>query len=484
MTQYNRPQEPRTLRPEARMLPQNIPAELAILGCIIIDPGLIALVGDTLRAEHFYRNTHQMIYSAMMHLYEQQEPPDQHAVANVLRQRGQLETIGGYTYFNNLVQESVSTSSIERYARDVIRESILRGALQVSGQIADTAWNAGDRPAQEILEEAEGLVYDLSRRECIASNEAESIVDAFDNWYDAFDSAPSSPGAVIGVTSGLRDLDRLTGGFQNSDLIILCGRPGTGKSAFMTSVGRAAAQASQGVFISSLEMSKGQLVERLVSMETGIDLHRLHLRRVTEEERALVIDARERISALPIYIDDTPGLSILQLRSKLRREMARHQIRFVIIDYLQLLIATVDGKRISNRYEEVSEVARSLKNLAKAFNIPVLALSQLSRAVEGRQVKVPQLSDLRESGEIEQAADVVFAIYRDELYAGVDPETGQSASNRAGTVDLLCLKQRSGPTGEVSCGFDKTQTRYYDLERQITDADIEQEERAQDGYNE
>jgi replicative DNA helicase len=465
--------EPIRLDPEARQLPQDVAAERGILGCILIDPEIIALIADTLRADHFYQEKNQLIYKAMLHLYERQEMPDQHSVMSLLLQREQFEIIGGSVYLGSLVGSALSTSAFERYALRVIRTSILRGAINVGGQIVDLAWNAGDKPAEDVLEQIEGLVYDLSRRECV-SDDVESVGEIFDRWFDTtFDLPSTEEGAITGVTSGLRDLDRLLGGFQPSDLIVLCGRPGMGKTSFMLSVALAAARSGQGVFISSLEMSKEQLVSRLVSMIAGINLQALRLRRVTSEERARVIAARSEFETLPIYIDDTPGISLLQLRSKLRREQARHSIDFAIVDYLQLMQATIDGKRLTNRYDEVSEVARGLKNIAKDFNVPVLALSQLSREVEKRADKIPQLSDLRESGEIEQAADIGLAIYRDDVY--------NPTSERRGQADLHCLKQRNGPVGVVTCGFDATQTRYYDLELTYSDAMIQAEEEVRYG---
>jgi replicative DNA helicase len=438
------------------MMPNDVEAERCVLGCIFIDPGLIALVGDALRADHFYQDGNALIYRAMLHFYEQGDLPDQSSVMNLLIQRDQYETVGGSVYLGQLVNMVVSTSLFEKYLNRVIRTAILRGVIRVGKQMVGSAWDAGDRSAEEILEEAEGWVYDLSRRESI-SDDAVSVVEVFDDWYNnIFDQPELPPGVLTGITSGLRDLDRLTDGFQNTDLIVLCGRPGTGKTSFILGVALAAARAGKGVYISSLEMGKEQLVQRLVCIIAGINLLALRSRRVTPDERARVIEARRTLETLPIYIDDTPGVSLLQLRSKLRREQVKHDVDFVIIDYLQLMTATIDGKRITHRYDEVSEVARGLKNLAKDFNLPVLALSQLSRETEKRQIKKPQLSDLRESGEIEQSADIGLAIYREELY---DPE-----SERQGQADILCLKHRNGPPGEVTCGFDATQTRFFDLD--------------------
>jgi replicative DNA helicase len=312
------------------------------------------------------------------------------------------------------------------------------------------------------LEKTEEIVYGLGNRS-IAS-EVSQAGSLFMEFYDQLGQLPTG-GSIVGVPSGLHALDNMTRGFQRSDLIIMAGRPAMGKTSLaMTMARNAAIQYNYGVLVFSCEMSKMQLIQRLVALQTGINVQRLFTKQLDSAEIDHVASVGHIIDEAPLWIDDTPGLTIAAMRSKIRRMLAEHQIDFIIVDYLQLMQATIDGKRIKDRLQEVSEVARSLKNVAREFNLPILALAQLSRAVEGRAEKIPQLSDLRESGELEQAADIVMFIHRDDYYAGYDKETGESRSNRPKTADIIIAKHRNGPVGEVLVGFEASQTKFCNLE--------------------
>jgi replicative DNA helicase len=452
--------------PQENILPCNLEAEVGVLGSLVIDGEAIALIADTLRPEHFYREKHRLIYAAMLHLYEQQEPTDALSVSDLLERRGQLEQVGGFEYIAQTVNGVATSGLLETFAKRIIREYVRRRVIERGGAMVNLAWQCGDMGMSELLEQVESLAFGIAQD--TQPVETASVGEVFTDFFNWFDSGSAQDGEITGVPSGLTDLDQLTGGFQRSDLIVTAGRPGMGKTSLALQIARnAAIDYKCGVLIFSLEMGKEQLIQRLVALETGIDLKRIRFRQVSEEERAEVINIGHKFLDAPIFIDDTAGISSIQMRSRIRRTLLKHPVDLVIIDYLQLVQAVVEGKRISNRYEEVSEVARELKNIARDFNIPVLALSQLSRAVETRQSKVPQLSDLRESGEIEQAADMIAFLYRDDYYAGFDRETGQSKSNRPGTADIVVAKHRNGPQGEVVVTFEASKTRFSDYEVKI-----------------
>lgn len=457
-----------------KMLPCKIDDERRVLGCLLVEHQALSLVADTLRPEHFYRDAHQTIYAAMMSLYERQEDNDYFSVEDYLERTGKLEAIGGSLYLGDLSNEIAVSARLETYVERIIDAYKLRKLIQAGGQMATLAYDAGDAPADAIIEQAEALVYSIARNDVVREVvSAETCVNEFFEWFKMDEPAN---GAVTGVPSGLHDLDKKMGGWQKSDLVVIAGRPAMGKTSLMMGMARnAAVDYGCGVLAFSLEMSRAQLMQRLIALEARVDVQRVRFQQVDEDEKVRIINAGGVICKAPIYIDDTPGMTLSAMRSRIRRTMAQYQIDLIIIDYLQLVQATMDGKRIRERHQEVSEVARGLKNIAREFNVPVLALSQLSRAVEGRSEKVPQLSDLRESGEIEQAADIVVFIHRDDYYAGYDKETGQSKSDRPKTADLVFAKHRNGSVGEVVVGFEASQTRFHDLAERFVDGSIIQE---------
>jgi replicative DNA helicase len=436
-----------------KLLPQNIEAECGVLGSIIIDPEAIVQVADFLHSEDFYRDAHRTIYEVILYLYSQHEPADFITICDELERINRLEDVGGPGYITSLVNQVPTSGNVEYYGRIVERTAILRRLIHAAGQIAAIAYEEGD--ADVALDKAEQLIFEISQKHAHA--DFSTLGDLLAEFMEKLDMLHERRGTIVGVPSGFTDLDRLTGGLQKSDLIILAARPSVGKTSLSLSLAHnAAIKYKQSIAIFSLEMSKEQLVQRFLSMEAGIDQQRLRTGWIEDDEWERIIDSIQKLSEARIWIDDTAGISPVEMRSKARRLQAEHGIDLVIVDYLQLMQSSAGGVRNKNREQEISEISRSLKGLARELNVPVMALAQLSRAVESRQSKVPQLSDLRESGSIEQDADIVMFIYRDEVY---NPE-----SERKNIADIIVAKHRNGPVGEISLYFQASQTRFRDLE--------------------
>lgn len=440
-----------------KLLPQNIEAEAGVLGSIIIDPEAIVQVSDFLRAEDFYRDAHRTIYEVILQLYEEHAPADFITICDELERLNKLEGVGGASYITSLVNQVPTSGNVEFYGRIVERTSILRRLIHAAGQIAAIAYEEGD--ADVALDKAEQLIFEISQGH--ARSDFSHVRDVLSDYMNKLDQLHERRGTIVGVPTGFTDLDRLTGGLQRSDLIVLAARPGVGKTSLALSLAHNAAikhQSSIAVF--SLEMSKEQLVQRLLSMDASIDQQRLRTGWIEEDEWDRIVYAMDTLSEANIWIDDTASISTMEMRSKARRLQAEHGVDLIIVDYLQLMQATIGGRRNENRVQEISEISRSLKGLARELNVPILALAQLSRAVESRQSKVPQLSDLRESGSIEQDSDIVMFIYRDDVY---NPE-----SERKNIADIIIAKHRNGPVGEISLFFHASQTRFRDLELNST----------------
>ena len=436
-----------------KLLPQNIEAECGVLGSIIIDPEAIVQVSDFLHPDDFYRDAHRTIYEVILQLYEEHEPADFITICDELERRNKLEEVGGASYITSLINQVPTSGNVEFYGRIVERTAILRRLIHAAGQIAAIAYEEGD--ADIALDRAEQLIFQISQRH--ARSDFSHMRDILAEYMNKLDQLHERHGSIVGVPTGFTDLDRLTGGLQKSDLIVLAARPGIGKTSLAMSMAHnAALKYHNSVAFFSLEMSKDQLAQRLLSMDSGIDQQRLRTGRIEEEEWERIVYAMDTLSEANIWIDDTASITPLEMRSKSRRIHAQHGIDLIIVDYLQLMQATIGGKRNENRVQEISEISRSLKGLARELNIPVLALAQLSRAVESRQSKVPQLSDLRESGSIEQDSDIVMFIYRDDVY---NPE-----SEKKSIADVIIAKHRNGPVGEISLYFQANQTRFRDLE--------------------
>lgn len=439
-----------------RLLPSNVEAEAGVLGSIIIDPDAVALVSEFLAADDFYRDAHRTIYETILCLTDQHTSADFVTICDSLERQGKLEDVGGASYVTSLINQVPTSGNVVYYGQIVLHTALLRRLIHVAGQIASEAYTS-EQDAAQTLESAEQLIFSISQRFGNATLSESHVRDLLATYLSRLDQMEGQRGGLTGFPTGFVDLDRLTGGFQRSDLIVMAGRPGMGKSSVALSIAHSAAKHSQrkiGIF--SLEMSKDQLIQRLLAIESGVNQQRLRSGWIEDDEWEHIVAAISPINEMDIWIDDTPSISTIQLRSKARRWALEHGVDLIIVDYLQLMVASSsERQRQKNREQEVSDIAKALKGLARELNIPVLALAQLSRAVESRASKVPQLSDLRESGAIENDADIVLFIYRDDVY---NPD-----SERPNTADIIVAKHRNGPLGEVCVAFDKSQTRFRDI---------------------
>lgn len=433
-----------------KTIPANIDAERAVLGALIIDSEAIGEVASFLKPEDFYRERHRAIYAARLDLYERREPGDFVTLVDELRRRGQIEAVGGESYLLELVGDVPTATHVEHYGRIVERCALMRRLIGAAGQIAEIGY---DNPADvdDALDRSEQLLFQVSQRR--VSQDFTSLREALREYFETIEYLHQHKGEVVGIPSGFHDLDQLTGGLHASDLVIIAGRPGVGKTGFALSVVRnAAARFRAPAAIFSLEMSTEQLVQRLLCMEAAVDSQRIRTGFIDEFEWRRISEAFGVLSDAPIFIDDSAGISTSELRMKARRLKAEHDLKLIVVDYLQLM----QGRGLENRVQEVSEISRSLKALARELDVPVIALSQLSRAVESRQDHRPVLSDLRESGSIEQDADIVMFIHREELY---NPNT-----DRRNIADIILAKHRNGPIGQIPVRFFPSQTRFADLE--------------------
>ncbi len=434
-----------------KMVPHNVESERAVLGALLIDPDAYYKVSTFLRSDDFYVTQHAWMYASMVALHERGEALDYVTLCDELERREQLVEIGGAAYITGLINATPTALNVEYYGHIVERTSILRQLIGAAGEIAALAYEDTD-DASAVVDRAEQVLFGVSQRHI--SRDLVPIRDVIDEYYDRVSYLYEHKGETIGVPTGFRQLDKLLGGFQKSDLIIIAARPGMGKTSLMLSIAQNAARKyDQRVAVFSLEMSSEQLVQRLIASETGIDAQRLRLGHLRDDEWPLFVHATGVLSETMIFIDDTPSISDMQLRTKARRLYAEHGLDMIVIDYLQLMQT---DRRIDNRVQEISQLSRSLKGLARELNVPVVVGSQLSRAVEQRNDKRPMLSDLRESGSIEQDADIVAFIYRDEYYA---PETEQP-----NIAEILISKHRNGPTGMVPLYFQKELAKFREVE--------------------
>jgi replicative DNA helicase len=434
-----------------RPVPYDVQAEEAVLGSLLLDRDAIIKIAPFLRPEDFYREAHGWIYAAVLDLYARREPPDPVTLSSELDRSGRLEQIGGDSYLVNLVNRTPTSVHIEYYAHIVERTSVLRRLISAGGEIAALGYSE-DKETAQVLDKAEQLLFAISQR--TSTKDFASIEQVLNEYYDRIEAIQHSPGSVIGVPSGFHDMDEVTGGLQKSDLIIMAARPGVGKTSLSLGIAHNAAARGSRVGVFSMEMSREQLVQRLLAVETGVDSQRLRLGYLNDEEWQLVSDAIGRMAQMPIFIDDSAGLTIHEVRSKARRLEAESGVDLLVIDYLQLMQGT--SRRDGNRVQEVSEISRGLKVLARELNIPVIACAQLSRAVESRTNHVPMLSDLRESGSIEQDADIVMFIHREEMY---NPDT-----EKKGIAEIHIAKHRNGPLTTIPLRFFNRTTKFADLE--------------------
>ncbi|MDQ3247887.1 MAG: replicative DNA helicase [Chloroflexota bacterium] len=443
-----------------KSIPANLEAERAVLGSLMIDPDAIIKVANFLRTEDFFRERHSWLYEAMLALNERREPLDFVTIVDELERRNQLQEIGGPAYLTELISNTPTAMYVDHYARIVERTALLRRLISAAGKIAEIAYDES-QDVDEVMDHAEQIIFGVS--ESRIHRDLMPIRAIMANVVERIDFLARHQDTLMGVPTGFTMLDRLLGGLQKSDLLILAGRPGMGKTSFGLSIAQNAAKRyGARVAIFSLEMSNEQLVQRLLSMETGIDSHRLRLGAVEEEEWPILLEAANLLAGTSIFIDDTPAASVTEIRTKSRRLYAEHGLDLILIDYMQLMTGqSGGGGRNENRQQEISYISRSLKSLARELNVPVIALSQLSRAVEARADKRPMLSDLRESGSIEQDADVVLFIYREDYYI--------EDTDRQNIADVLIAKHRHGSTGTISLYFRKELTQFRDLEIQRTD---------------
>ena len=442
-----------------RLPPQNVEAEEAILGALLIDPDAIIRVATILRPEDFYREKHGWIYDVILALHERREPIDFLTVVDELDRREQLDQVGGAAFITTLINAVPTSIHAEHYARIVERAATRRRLLEAAGQIAALAYQEAD-DVEEVVDRAEQTLFGVSERRI--SRELVPIKQVLSDYYDRIEYLTRHQGEVIGIPTGFADIDKLLGGLQRSDMVILAARPSVGKTSLALSIAHNAAKKyGQRVAFFSLEMSNEQVVQRLISAETGIDSQRLRRGKIAENEWARFIKATSDLAETYFYIDDTPGISALELRTKARRLQAEVGIDLLAVDYLQLMRGDY---RSENRVQEISSISRSLKGLARELNVPILAISQLSRGVESRTDKRPILSDLRESGALEQDADVVIFIYRDELY--------NENTERKNIADIIVAKHRNGPTGVVSLYFKKELAQFREAELRSREIDI------------
>jgi replicative DNA helicase len=431
--------------------PANLEAEESVLGALLIDPDATIKVASFLRSDDFYREKNGWIYQVVIDLHERRQPADFVTVVDELERRNQLQETGGAAYIISLINNTPTAVHVEHYAHIVERTATLRRLIGAAGQIAALAYEEAD-DVDEIVDRAEQLIFGVSERR--VRRDLTPIRQIMHGVVDRIDFLHRHKGGILGVPSGFSKLDRLLGGFQKSDLIVLAARPGVGKTSLALNIAvNAAKRHAQRVAFFSLEMSNEQLVQRLLAAETGIDQQRLRLGEIQDDEWQMLVEAAGVLSDTLLFIDDTPAMSALELRTKARRLQAEFGLDLVVVDYLQLMRSDA---RVENRVQEISYITRSLKSLARELEAPLIALSQLSRAVESRSDHKPILSDLRESGSIEQDSDIVMFIYREELV--------KENTERKNIADIIVAKHRNGPTDTVPLYFNKELTRFADLE--------------------
>ncbi|QJW45933.1 replicative DNA helicase [bacterium BFN5] len=437
-----------------RIPPQNLEAEQAVLGGMLIEREAISKVAEFLHSEDFYREAHRLIFGAMQELFNKNEPVDLVTVTEYLRKSDKLENAGGIAYITSLANSVPTAANIIYHGKIVEEKSLLRQLINSATNIAGMGYEASEEVAN-ILDKAEKMILEVSGRKIGGDfTPIKSIIfDAFGKIEQLY----ASKGGITGLASGFKDLDRLTSGLQASDLILVAARPSMGKTAFTLNIAsNVAIREKQAVAFFSLEMSKEQLVQRMLCAEASIDSQRLRIGELEDRDWSKLISAADRLSSAPIFIDDTAGITVMEMRSKARRLKIEHDLKLIIIDYLQLMQGS-GSKGGENRQQEISEISRSLKALAREINVPVIALSQLSRSVESRQVKKPMLSDLRESGSLEQDADIVAFLYREDYY---NPDT-----ENKNITEVIIAKHRNGPVDTVQLFFHKQFTKFSDLSR-------------------
>jgi replicative DNA helicase len=437
-----------TIELAGKVPPQSLEAERAVLGAILLEPNLLPRAVEVLTPEEFYKEAHRKIFAAMIQLFERGEAPDTIMVAETLRRDGVFEEVGGHTVLATLQEEGTVATQFAAYTAIVREKALLREMIRVAREIVEEGYEEKD-DVQGLLDRAEQMLFRISQRRFQRS--AFPVREILDAAIKHIEMLYHRKEDITGLATGFNDLDKMTSGLQRSDFVIIAGRPSTGKTAFALNIAaHAAVELHRPALIFSLEMSKEQLVQRLICAEARVDSRNVRSGFMQQGEWSRIVNAAGRLHEAPLFIDDTANLSVLEARAKARRIMAEHRLELVVIDYLQLM----QGRwRAENRQQEISEISRSLKALAKELNVPVVALSQLSRAVEARGEGLPRLSDLRESGALEQDADLIMFLARKE----------NSPDAEAGTTDLVIGKHRNGPTGRLELVFHAEYTRFDNL---------------------
>jgi replicative DNA helicase len=437
-----------TIELAGKVPPQSLEAERAVLGAILLEPALLPRAVELLTSEEFYKEAHRRIFAAMIHLFERGESPDAILVAETLRREGVFEEVGGHTVLATLQEEGTVATQFQAYAAVVREKALLREMIRVAREIVEEGYAETD-DVQALLDRAEQGLFRISQRRFQRS--AFPVREILDDAIKHIEMLYHRKEDITGLATGFTDLDKMTSGLQRSDFAIIAGRPSTGKTAFALNIAaHAAVELHRPCLIFSLEMSKEQLVQRLICAEARVDSRNVRSGFMQQGEWSRIVNAAGRLHEAPLFIDDTANLSVLEARAKARRIQAEHRLELVVIDYLQLM----QGRwRAENRQQEISEISRSLKALAKELNVPVVALSQLSRAVEARGEGLPRLSDLRESGALEQDADLIMFLARKESTPEIE----------VGTTDLVIGKHRNGPTGRLELVFHAEYTRFDNL---------------------
>ncbi len=442
-----------------RLPPQNIDAEISVLGSLLIDPEAIIKVASFLRPDDFYRESHGLIYAAILRLFERRQAADMVTVSDELERHGQLEDVGGEAYLASLIGRVPTSAHVEHYARIVESTAVRRRLIKAAGQIAALAHQETD-DVKTTIDEAERILFQVSERQ--VGQNLVPIGRILSEYFDQIEYLYEHRGEISGLPTGFADLDKLLSGLQPSDLIVIAGRPGMGKSSFVLSLAQhMAIEHKACVAIFTLEMSAEQVAQRMISAETGIDSQRLRVGQIRDDEIEQIARAIGLLSDTAIYIDDTPAISTMELRTKARRLATERGLDLIIVDYMQLMRS---GIRTENRVQEISYISRALKALARELMVPVIAASQLSRAVESRHDKRPILSDLRESGSIEQDSDIVMFIYRDEMY--------NEHTDKKHIAEIIVAKHRNGPTGKIELAFLAEQAKFVNLYRAPTPVEV------------
>jgi len=439
--------------------PHNLEAEASLLGALLIDPESIVKIADIVDGDDFYDERHRHIFEAAKSLYDRHRPIDILTLSDHLKSNGLLDTIGGGSYLTELTNFVPTAAHVEQYADIVVSKGMRRRLIKASHEIGAIGYDE-EQDSQSLIEGAETKLFEVSQRHI--KQDIVSLEQVLSESFDRLDELHKDKGTIRGLSTGFKDLDKVLAGLHPSDLFILAGRPSMGKTALALNMAHnIALELKQPVLIFSLEMSKEQLVDRLLAAEANVDAWSLRTGNLTDTDFEKIGEAMGALSEAQIFIDDTPGITVSDLRTKARREAHQRSIGLIIVDYLQLMSGGGRYSSDGNRVQEISDISRGLKGIAREMKLPVVALSQLSRSVENRHPQIPQLSDLRESGAIEQDADVVAFIYREEFY---NPD-----SDRKNLTDIFIKKHRNGPTGAVELFFDRDKQRFRSLDKKHDD---------------